>query len=79
MTILALWIESIQYRKEVLCILSVCDILILGGNMYMYMYCFYLFLAQKSEYMDAGKPDVGIKSMCAEIHKYMSCDKLLKV
>ena len=46
---------------------------------YMYMYCFYAFLAQKSEYMDAGKPDVGIKSMCAEIHKYMSCDKLLKV
>jgi len=39
---------------------------------------FHKISAQKSEFMDAGKPDVGIKSMCAEIHKYISCDRLLK-
>ena len=38
-----------------------------------------VFTAEKSEYLDAGKPDAGVKSMCAEIQQYMSCDRLLKV
>jgi len=37
------------------------------------------FTGHKSEYFSTGKPDAGMKSMCAEIHNYVSCDRLLKV